>query len=169
VGCDLSLALTNDSRQLRLYKSLARFLSTPVDDWPGQYDPWINAKDVGGQGNLQDPNYLSVMTSSVVGPEFVLPSCALRTGQNPTTTRSKNARIKSNQVRSADAQNLPAPSIGQVPTTLRSGAISLTTACHAFLEELSTELTFSNTPLCVSTGIQETLRVLAPFAVSTVT
>lgn len=63
----------------------------------------------------------------------------------------------------------PAPSIGQVPTTLRSGAISLTTACHAFLEALSTELTFSKTPLCVSIGIHETLRVLGPFAVSTVT
>lgn len=46
VVCDLSLALTNDSRQLRLHKSLARFLSTPVDDWPGYYDPWINAKDI---------------------------------------------------------------------------------------------------------------------------
>ena len=118
---------------------------------------------------FRNPNYQSAMISSVVGPESVLPSCALRTGQNQTTTRSKNARIKSNQVRSAGAQNLPAPSIGQVPTTLRSGAISLTTACHAFLEELSTELTFSKTPLCVTIGIQETLRVLAPFAVSTVT
>ena len=46
VCCDLSLALTNDSRQLRLHKSIARFLSTPVDDWSGSHDPWINVKDV---------------------------------------------------------------------------------------------------------------------------